>query len=455
MNSRILPLVSLLFLLTASLYAQSREPYPNSATDRFIRLKTPMAPPPVNTMFTDPDFGSSMVRITDEHTSYTYPMGYIRTEGSGNENVFSADTKKFYVISEGGATLAFGFDPQTMRISSLPGAPPNSGLLVPLRPGTFSPTDPDLIYGTTNQSWLTISSYRFSTGVRSTVIDTTTCGTNPRLVPGPGVTSGADDVSVSRDDTRFSISEGGPQFGKDMFIVVFDRKLGCRWYNTQTGQIGGQWGAAGTASLPQRFLINHASLSKDGAYIKIAVDHAAGKYIWNVASTNVVFCSDAPPTHCGGYGGGGTSHFVNGAGYGDEMNFLIRPFADITKITPLVSPLPSPPQFGIQKHFSWTNANATDTNPICGSTLRYYSFGVIDRPWDGEIICVETDGLASTIWRFAHNRATADDEIFNTQPLGNTSPDGRFFIFTSDWDGQVGVDAHGAPRSDAWIVKLQ
>jgi hypothetical protein len=80
---------------------------------------------------------------------------------------------------------------------------------------------------------------------------------------------------------------------------------------------------------------------------------------------------------------------------------------------------------------------------------------LIQRPWDAEIICLETDGQASTVWRFAHNRASADIEYFNTQPLGNVSPDGEFFLFTSDWDEQLGIEESGRPRSDAWIVKLQ
>lgn len=454
MRSRIFFLAALCFF-SIPIYSQSPAPYPNAVTDRFLHPKTALVPPPINTGFTDPDFGSSMVRVSDENTNPRHSNLYVITEGSGAENVWSADDSKFYVIAEGGTVLAFGFDPQTMHVSSLPGAGAGGGLILPLRPGTFSYQDTDVIYGATNQTPLTISSYRFSSAATSTVIDTTTCGTNPPLIPGPGVTSGADDVSVTADDTRFSISEGGPQFGKDMFIVVFDTKLGCRWYNTQTGQVGGQWGVTGAVSTTNRFLINHAFLSKDGNYVRIVVDNGGGKYIWNVATAQVDYCVNGSPSHCAGYETSGSSHLVNAAGFGDEMNILIRPLGNFTSTTPLVSPLPSPPQFGIEKHFSWTNANTSDTTPVCASTYRYEAYGLIQRPWDAEIICLETDGQASTIWRFAHNRASADIEYFNTQPLGNVSPDGRFFLFTSDWDEQLGIEESGRPRSDAWIVKLQ
>jgi len=67
---------------------------------------------------------------------------------------------------------------------------------------------------------------------------------------------------------------------------------------------------------------------------------------------------------------------------------------------------------------------------------------------------METDGKASTIWRFAHNRAAWVNPYIQTQPLGNVSRDGRFFLFTSDWNGQLGVSADGTPDSAVFIVKL-
>jgi hypothetical protein len=79
----------------------------------------------------------------------------------------------------------------------------------------------------------------------------------------------------------------------------------------------------------------------------------------------------------------------------------------------------------------------------------------IDQPWAGEIFCVETDGRASTVWRFAHNRATYVEPYFHTQPLGGVSRDGRFFLFTSDWDAQLGIGTDGQPLSDVFIVKLR
>lgn len=98
--------------------------------------------------------------------------------------------------------------------------------------------------------------------------------------------------------------------------------------------------------------------------------------------------------------------------------------------------------------------DAKDSTPVCASRYSYDGDVTIDQPFAGEIICFETDGLASTVWRFAHHRAAFLTPYFHTQPLGTVSKDGRFFLFSSDWDAQLGVGTDGTPRSDVFIVKL-
>ena len=124
----------LIALTTPIAPAQSPQPYPNAVTDRLSYQETPMLPPSKNVLFTDPDFGSSMVRATDSTTNFRVPGTALRTEGSGEANEWSADTSKFYVIGAGGYDFAFSFNPSTMEVSSLAGATPGKGLLLPLDP---------------------------------------------------------------------------------------------------------------------------------------------------------------------------------------------------------------------------------------------------------------------------------------------------------------------------------
>ena len=441
------------FVLTARVSAQGIQPYPNAITNRLIYQQTPLLPPPRNVVFTDPDFGSLMVRATDATKNSIFPGTALRTEGSGQANEWSADTKKFYVIGKGGRDFVFAFDPATMAISSLPNADPGQGFLLPLRPGpSFSFADPDLIYGTSDPDTLTVTSYRFSTGASTPIIDTRTCGVQPPLGSGPKVVSD-DDVSLSLDDNRVSISEGGSESGKHMFVVAYDKNLGCRWYNTQTGQIGGQWGATGIATVTTPYLIRHAYLSRSGNYVLILVNWF-GWYVWDLSSLKVTACAIGSGMECAGYGVTGYNAHINGPAVLDDMQVAKRPLGNLSQITQLFYPLPSPSNWGQPQHFTWSNVDVHDSTPVCGSTYYYDGDTWYDQPFAGEIFCVETDGLASTVWRFAHNRATYIAPFFQTQPLGDVSLDGRFFLFTSDWDTQLGTGTDGEPLSDVFIVRL-
>jgi len=444
-------LVATSVLVATPGFAQGVEPYSNAITDREVHTKTPMEPPPANTVFHDPDFGSLMVRVTDDNTNPKHIHSYFRNPET-ETNAWSADDKKFFLVGENETLLAFQFDPTNMLVSALPGAGKGGGFVIPLHQSlTFSYVDPDLMYGTLNKAPLTIASYRFSTGTITPLIDVTTCGMQPPLVAGKHVTSS--DFSISGDDRRIEINAGGNQFGNRTFAIVYDKKKGCRWYNTQTGQIGGSWGPTGQAIVPENFLINHAYISGNGRYVKLSVGHK-GYYVWDVTSLNVRPCYVRGGPNCSGYGSLGYDTQINAPGVTDEMNTYRRPLSDLSNITQLVDPLPLPHLWGMEKHFTWTGGHLNNSAPVCGATYSPDGITDIKQPYDTEIFCIETDLTASTLWRFAHNRAVWDPEYFWSEPFGNVSLDGRFFMFSSSWDNQMGVNENGYPRSDVWIVKL-
>lgn len=150
----------------------------------------------------------------------------------------------------------------------------------------------------------------------------------------------------------------------------------------------------------------------------------------------------------------GYSTLINAPGVIDEMNTFRRPLGNLAHLTQLVHPLPLPHLWGMTKHFAWSGGHLDDKVPVCGTTYSEAGVTEIKQPYDGEIFCMETDGLASTIWRFGHNRATWDPEYYWSEPFGNVSLDGHYLMFTSAWDGQVGLTKNGSPRSDVWIVRL-
>jgi hypothetical protein len=80
----------LISFASAAAWAQGVPPYPNAFTDRQVHPKTAMAPPAVNTVFQDPDFGALMVRVTDGNTNPKQLNSFFRNPGT-ETNGWSAD----------------------------------------------------------------------------------------------------------------------------------------------------------------------------------------------------------------------------------------------------------------------------------------------------------------------------------------------------------------------------
>ena len=142
------------------------------------------------------------------------------------------------------------------------------------------------------------------------------------------------------------------------------------------------------------------------------------------------------------------------------MDLWIRPLNQLDAATPLIKLLPTIQRW-YDLHISWNNVNADDSAPACLSTYRRDNptapgapptvFG----PWENEIVCVETDGKNSMVWRFAHTYTTAQNGFWSS-PRGNVSQDGRFYMFTSDWEDQLGqMRGSTQYRTDVFIVELK
>jgi hypothetical protein len=129
----------------------------------------------------------------------------------------------------------------------------------------------------------------------------------------------------------------------------------------------------------------------------------------------------------------------------------------------------SPQQVYVADHTSWNNAQPDRLVPILSSLYRYYN-GTFNtapwRAWDDEIVAIQTDAgsAGATVWRFAHHRSdiSRDDGIDGTyfwyQPHGVISPNGRWALFTSNWEKSLGLapnpEPDGKHRTDVFLVAL-
>ena len=87
--------------------------------------------------------------------------------------------------------------------------------------------------------------------------------------------------------------------------------------------------------------------------------------------------------------------------------------------------------------------------------------------WDEEVIAVRTDGQLAAVdggtpetevWRFAHTFNTYSGTIFSDNFyylfIPRVSQNGWFVLFDSNWNGSLGTDDKGLPRTDAFVVAL-
>ena len=414
------------------------EPYPEK----------PPAIGPAGSIITDPSFGSRIVRVTDDRSDPIQPGRPVYTPSSAEQNSWNKDSTMFYVTTSGGSFLLYDFNPATLAVRAA-----RSPKLNWLAEPQFSFRQVNILYGMSHRDPV-FEQYDTSNGRVIEVNDPSKC---VKLEPRDSGHS----VTVSADDNRF-MTTLGPQQDRNYMVYIYDRTQGCRWYNTATGEIGGQWGPKGIISAPDRFLLHNARMAKSGKFVLMvragggpAVGHRW--VVWDIDSMQIGIC----PKGCSGHHVLGYSHIVGSSGLSHPMDTVLRQLNHLEDATPLIDNLEPVKGSWYDSHFSWNNVDPNDSTPVCFSTYQATNpdmpgaAPLVTGPWENEIDCAETDGKASKVWRFAHTYSTARNGFWST-PRGNVSQDGRFFMFTSDWEDQLGKLPNGDKyRTDVFIVELK
>jgi len=145
-------------------------------------------------------------------------------------------------------------------------------------------------------------------------------------------------------------------------------------------------------------------------------------------------------------------------GSADAYDWQVSTFAAADASTALVSPLLAPIDHVASASVAWESAVGGPATPLIVETMRQPLDTGPWRAWDDEIVAVRTDGLSSEVWRFAHNFNTYSGTIYSDAFyylfIPRVSQNGWFVLFDSNWNGTLGTDASGNPRTDAFIVAL-
>jgi len=396
---------------------------------------------PANSVVVDPTFGSRVLRVTDSHTA---GGSSLIPEDAGFFRTWNANSTAFKLEASNGATYWRDFDPVNFQ----------AGTLHPLNIDShweWSAVDPDAMYVLHGSE---LGRYNIATQTMSSVGGTPT-GEQVRYHV---AVVGHDDwicsaAGAGSQDTYTKLLCVNPSTSETKYIDIVNRTINGvvqhdpNWPSSAPGQtigIHSIFGSAGGAWLGLCF--KHASWNHNGmAVLNLEAN------TWSLVTEGDHYYS--------GHTSLGSGKFVNGSGSvngQDSRGAVVRnpnALMNAAQYTFIMQPYATSGWYD-GEHSSWFNASTNPNAPILFS--RYDVSAPPSRlPWLGEIILAATDG-SNTVWRFAHNHN--DGNTFYGQAFAQISNDGRWALFSSNWDGTLGGsngDFGLSTRIDTFVVELK
>ena len=427
--------------------------------------------------FNDPAFGTRIWRVTDRLTRPGSPDRSYRTPSGTHQNEWSADGRYFYVTTNDGTIIPFAFDPSSGSASRIdPTQTGEGGLILRfyLEP-QFSFVDPNIVYGAFNGSGSnlhTVDAYDFSTGRYTTLLDLETVASAAALQN----TYINVIASTSGPVERIMALFGGSSQDRHHDVVVFERAnpKNRRFLDTATSTLDGKH-----TSTRLDFTLHHAFIDRSGRFVLLypsGADRTGARQappivVWDLSNdqfTPLPLVS----AHAGGHDaigfGFGTNQDCCSTTSYDAAQWQLRSLSAALTTRDLIRPVLVPREAQLADHPTWNNAQPDRLVPFISALYRYGVNTVEWRPWDDEIVAVQTDvpdDGGAEIWRLAHHRSDVrnDDDAsqfsFWYTPRPNVSQDGRWVLFTSNWEKSLGTDPAGAAgekaRQDVFLLQLR
>lgn len=431
------------FAQVVSVWRQCGHPRYCAVSDRVVRQEPslPDVSAGAGTVVTDATYGNRILRVTDGNTRPDRLGRTWDSPSSAESPAWNIDSTHFIVHGGGGEMLPYNWDGATFTATRMgdTGNPSGGSVLLLAGEGSFSFVRDNIVFGMQDAVRSKFVEYNIDTEVEVVLHDI-----NDNI---PGVPTHNISVSASVDDERVIAYVGGSNDTDDV-VYIWDRTLGARWLNTTTGIVSGDFGPTGAYTGDTGWKIHNARISRNGNWARItsAASEQAGMYFWEISTLTLTPCETMGTPFCAGHVATGYNTFFNQPLIDTGYQWARRLMSDATNRTELISPDILPKEFGPDGHPSWSNVDAAETNPICMEVFE--SNNTIDHSWDAEIVCIRVDEVESRIWRFAHHRSSGIG--FGGQPRSNLSQDGKYVLFTSDWEQTL-----TGGRNDAWIVELK
>jgi hypothetical protein len=424
--------------------------------------------------FSDPTFGSRLLRVTDAGTDTRggFTGSSFTTPSAAHQLAWNATSDRFYVRSISGWFFPFSFDANTLSVSRIQ-MPTNQGLIASHIEPQFSFRSGNILYAATrdqtvlNGDYPVIHQYDFNTSAYSILLNL-----RDHTVVQPDTYVGAISSTATAPE-KVAVMFGGTQ-DSHYKVAVFQPGppvSNVTILDTRASTLDGK-PVTMTNGTALDFFLHHAWIDLSGRYVMLypASPSVLLFVLWDLATSTIRPVTSRTFGHDAlGYGWQVNQDCcASGAPY-DGAQWQLRSLATPDSAADLIVPMLSPQEVYVADHTSWNNAQPDRLVPILSSLYRYYN-GTFNtapwRAWDDEIVAIQTDAgsAGATVWRFAHHRSNIarDDGVDGTyfwyQPHGVISPNGRWALFTSNWEKSLGLAANPEPdgryRTDVFLVAL-
>ena len=431
----------------------------NAISDTIPRAEGPApALGPANSVYIDPDFGTRLLRVTDQN-SIAGKTAIDLFGAAGWQSEFSADSSKLVISSADGFFYFYKFDPVAFQASLImdPADSTQPFTLSNLWVGGFSYQNPNVVYGmTTGLTNHTIMQYDLSTN------QTTAIANIDSFLPSQDQDwSGSSPLYRSVYNDYFDNNFVAPA---SHYIVVYSK------VNNQAAVINvadstfkafnsSAYVPLGGGTLPSPSGSMHGvEIDKSGRYVAISFnDSNANVYVDLQSGT---WTNDLYFHRVTGFG----SVVVDSGNQNsnDSDGYYLANLSNPAQRQWLGSNPNPPNRWNSDGHPSWNNARPGALLPFIVDNQVVYTSIFPPRSWDDELLGVATDG-SNKVWRFAHMHSYRTG-FYWTTPFSHVSPDGKYALFTSNWGGTLGTASdnqgsfNGSPldqkRVDVFLVEL-
>ena len=409
---------------------------------------------PANSVYIDPDFGTRILRVSDQNSIPGDPNVDV-IQGGGWETPFNADSSKFEIGSADGKTYFYQFDPINFTTAMImdPNNPSQPLQLNGVFVGGFSYQDPNILYAmSTGLNNHNLIQYDFSQNTFRVIANIDS------FLPAQDQNWSGYSASVYNDyyDVNFAVGAG-------KYVVVYNKANNqAALINLADSTFQGLNSSTFVpmnGTLPAASLVHGIQIDKSGRYVAISYSDSTDSNIYvdlqTGTWTNDPYCHRVT----------GFANVVANCGNqlnNDSSGFGISNLSNPTLHTFLAQDPNGPNRWDSDAHPSWNNARPNMALPFVAD-MRLAAPSIFPmRSWDDELIAVATDG-SNQVWRFAHMHAVQTGYYF-TVPFAHVSPDGRYALINSNWGETLGTASdvqetyNGAPidqmRVDVFLIEL-